>query len=311
MVDEVSPGGRIERVWRLRGGISMGMHAVRIVWSEGKRHTIVLRRYNPKSTDMDATACRREFRVLELLERLAFPAPRPIWLDEHGRLFGTPAMATSFVAGRATLDSEDRDAWLTELAETLARLHALQLAGAKASFLPSQSQVVERMIRRGPRPVDLRLFPESVAIWDRLRALWKGRVAVPPVIVHDDYWAGNTLWHRGRISAVVDWEQPALGDPGCDVGYCRMDLALFHGAGVADEFLAKYEAAAGRRVENLAIWDLYGALRPLPDPAEWLPGYDDLRRGRAGLTPRLVRSRLRRWMREATSRAFIKERRSS
>jgi aminoglycoside phosphotransferase (APT) family kinase protein len=253
---------------------------------------------------MDAAACRREFRVLGVLDRLRFPAPAPVWLDAGGRLFGTPSMVTSFVRGRATLDSRDRGRWVAELAWTLAKLHSLPLRDVDVWFLPDQAEAVDRKIRQGPMPRDLRLFPECGALWDRLRALWPSRVVVPRVIVHDDYWAGNTLWHRGRISAVVDWEQPALGDPGCDVGYCRMDLALFHGSDVADDFLKSYEDAAGRRVDNVAIWDIYGAMRPLPDPAQWLPGYDDLRRGRSGLTPRILRSRLRHWMRGAVERSL-------
>ena len=36
-------------------------------------------------------------------------------------------------------------------------------------------------------------------------------------LVHGDYWPGNLLWQRGRLTGVVDWEEPRLGDPSRDV----------------------------------------------------------------------------------------------
>ncbi len=48
-----------------------------------------------------------------------------------------------------------------------------------------------------------------------------------------------------------------------------MDMYL-NGMGreTADRFLHEYEAAAGRTVENLALWELAAAVRPMHDP-EW------------------------------------------
>jgi aminoglycoside phosphotransferase (APT) family kinase protein len=297
MLDEIAPGSRPGRVRRLKGGISMGMHAVEAVVPDGPSQFVVLRRYNPLWKNHDAAACRREFQTLGLLSQLGIPAPRPVWLDEHGRLFGTPSMAMSLLPGTAALDSGGRASWLRELATALARLHAAPLHAVDVSFLDDQNELIDRHIRRGPRPRDMRLFPECAGLWDRLEDLWPRRVPVPRSVVHRDYWAGNTLWRRGRITGIVDWEDPALGDPGEDVGYCRMDLATFLGGNAPADFLRYYEAAAGRKVANLEIWDLVGATRPLPDPAIWLPGYDEVGRGRLGVTPRVIRARLRRWIR--------------
>ena len=89
--------------------------------------------------------------------------------------------------------------------------------------------------------------------------------------MHIDYWMGNVLWNQGRITAVVDWEEAACGDPGIDVAYCRMDMCL-NGIGhrAADEFLNVYEAEIGRRVANLGFWELAAAARPMFNPAGWL-----------------------------------------
>lgn len=303
VVDEVSPGGTLVRVTRLRGGISMGMHALRFIDRAGRSGSFVLRRYHPDIARRNPGAWEREFKVLGMLHNAGAPVPEPLWLDTSGGVFGTPSLAISLLPGRGDLMIRDRDRWLRELATGLARLHAVRGIKGASKVLPPQRLAIERQIDRGPREKDLRRYPDCGRLWDVLRPMWPRRVSVPHTVVHGDYWAGNTLWKRGRLTGIIDWEEPTFGDPGEDVGYCRMDLALFVAGDAPDVFLSSYEAAAGRKVANLAIWDLIGATRPLPDPALWLPGYHDLGRGREELTPRLMRARLTRWMNSAIARA--------
>jgi hypothetical protein len=48
---------------------------------------------------------------------------------------------------------------------------------------------------------------------------------------------------------------------------------------IADLFLDEYQRARGNSVANVPFWDLLTATRAMPDPAVWLPGYEDLGRG--------------------------------
>ena len=86
-----------------------------------------------------------------------------------------------------------------------------------------------------------------------------------------DYWPGNVLWHKGQISAVVDWDFGAYGDPAIDVAYFRMNMYLRGIKEVADIFLRSYEESSGTVVQNLGLRELAAAARPLPDPALWIP----------------------------------------
>ena len=86
-----------------------------------------------------------------------------------------------------------------------------------------------------------------------------------------DYWPGNVLWHEGRISAVLDWDAAAYGDPALDVAYFRMNMYLRGIKEAADIFLKHYEAESGARVRNLGFWELSRAAGPLPNPALWIP----------------------------------------
>lgn len=100
---------------------------------------------------------------------------------------------------------------------------------------------------------------------------------------------------------MIDWEQARRGDPSQDVGCCRLDLTLLIGPEAAETFLRAYEAAAGRRVEQLVFWELYMVTWALGSLDEWVRGYQDL--GRADLTLDEARARLDRFVTDALARA--------
>ena len=54
----------------------------------------------------------------------------------------------------------------------------------------------------------------ATEVWDTaLASTWLG----PPVWVHGDISAGNLLMKNGRLTAVIDFGQLAIGDPACDL----------------------------------------------------------------------------------------------
>ena len=79
---------------------------------------------------------------------------------------------------------------------------------------------------------------------------------LPPVFLHGDFHDGNVLVDpdSGDVTAVIDWEEAAYGDPRLDL--CVMERVLrrsFNGAGQA--FLAAYEEASGIAPGNLKLWE--------------------------------------------------------
>jgi aminoglycoside phosphotransferase (APT) family kinase protein len=55
----------------------------------------------------------------------------------------------------------------------------------------------------------------ATRVWETaLGTAWNGK----PVWVHGDISAGNLLIQNGRLSAVIDFGQLAVGDPACDLG---------------------------------------------------------------------------------------------
>jgi aminoglycoside phosphotransferase (APT) family kinase protein len=126
-------------------------------------------------------------------------------------------------------------------------------------------------------------------------------IAGPPVLAHNDYWSGNVLWEGDTLTGVVDWSGAGRAPRGYDVSWCRLDLVLIHGPATADEFLAAYEDAAGRRVPDLVSWDLYALESSRERVETWLPNYHDL--GRTDLTAADLRDRHTAWTRARSAAA--------
>ena len=72
------------------------------------------------------------------------------------------------------------------------------------------------------------------------------------------------------ISAALDWEEAACGDPAIDVAYCRMDMVLSGKNEAADEFLTIYESETGEKIANLGFWELAASVRPMSNPVGWI-----------------------------------------
>jgi aminoglycoside phosphotransferase (APT) family kinase protein len=187
---------------------------------------------------------------------------------------------------------------LRQLAEALAAIHGVTPETHDLSHLPPGG--VER--RAGERVTagldqELRDDPLAVAAFDALAGALPRMAWLRPVLIHGDFWPGNTVWSRDRLSGVVDWPGAAVGDPRTDVSQCRLDLSLMYGAPAADAFLREYGAATGSRLGHLWVVDLHQALSCLRWLRHWVAGYRDL--GLAGATEVALRGRLESFVRRA------------
>ncbi|MDP8924924.1 MAG: phosphotransferase [Chloroflexota bacterium] len=286
----IQPGGRVGTVRRLRGGISSGMHAVELIAPSGERRHLVVRRYGASALREDPRIAEREWSALGALSRAGLPAPRPIWLDRDGAVFGCPTMVTSRLPGRGLLAPRNLAGWLRQLAEALAQVHLASFRDAELASLLDQRTELARLLERDAPPPGLARQPDGLAVWSALHRWWPHVDASASSLVHGDYWPGNTLWRYGRLTGIIDWEQARRGNPDQDVGYCRLDLAFLRGPEAADAFLGAYEAAAGRAVGHLFFWELYAVARALGSVEQYVSGYVDL--GRHDVTVDETRARL-------------------
>jgi aminoglycoside phosphotransferase (APT) family kinase protein len=239
-------------VQRLRGGISAYMHALTIEWEDGTRAKVTVRRLRKRDAAEEPGAIEYEYGVLQIVERAGISAPRPVYLDGAGKHFGAPAIVLSFLPGKADIAPRDVAAWTDALAGTLCGVHAVTPRTADLSMLKPQSsrKRIEDIATEGQGDP---LIAELVSL---LRSRRDSIEPLPPTLVHNDYWGGNTIWNRGRLSGIIDWTHARIGDPRNDISECRSAITLDHDEDVANAFLADYERHAGRTLLDLWFFDL-------------------------------------------------------
>src|SRR5207247_2158992 len=111
-----------------------------------------------------------------------------------------------------------------------------------------------------------------------------------PVLIHGDFFSGNLVWSRGRLTGVVDWRSIGRGPREWDLANCRTDLAILSGWRTADRLLRLYEIEAGLSPRVLPAWDLYCGVIGIEHFRDWLVAYRE--QGLVGLNHRQIRSRL-------------------
>jgi len=270
LLERIAPGSRLVRVELLPGSFSNHTHRVEACLPGGEALKCAVRRYQIFGDYDRGQKARREFKAFELMNRSGIPSPEPLLLDDTGEILGVPGIVTRFVEGKLLLDApEEPLEWARKLAVMLARIHGIPLDEAARGFLLDADAEASWFLNGETAPEYMQAFPGGAELWATLQKLYPARQPVPPALVHIDYWSGNILWQKGEISAVLDWEEAACGDPTIDVAYARMNMYLMGLPEAAEEFLRAYEAERGCKAENLGLWELAAAVRPMVDPADW------------------------------------------
>jgi len=286
------------------------MDVLDIERADGTRAKVSLRRFTRDDRASQPERVAHEYRVLHLVEQAGIPAPRPLLLDAHGDLFGVPAIVLTYLPGAPVYMPRDVTSWTGQLAQALLRIHAVTPERFDLSWLHVQMRdgIRETIETDQPRVREHSALAREVhaaleAEIDRIEFLG-------PTFVHDDYWPGNTVWFRGRLTGVIDWTFGELGDPRSDVAQCRIDLTLINDFDVADAFVGAYQSLSSGSLPRLWFFDLLRGLHALLSYDHWFTGYQDAKL--AHVTKRRVRSRieagLRRALaeRESASRSVLK-----
>jgi aminoglycoside phosphotransferase (APT) family kinase protein len=239
--------------------------------------TWILRR--PPLGDLPASAhdINREFTVMTALAGSRVPVPRMITYCEDPAVLGAPFVIMERVPGDVLrtdadvleLKPEDRRALFEALVDTLSALHALDPAKVGLQSFGRPIGFMERQVRTWSR----QLAAVQIRHIDNIDALASTLAdSVPPdsgaSIVHGDYRIDNCIVHGSEISAVVDWEMSALGDPRADLatfavyqqGLAGFPNSVVNSPGLLpgvprfDELLARYRDA---RCDDLANFNWY------------------------------------------------------
>lgn len=207
----------------------------------------------------DAASFATEVAALRLAARSGIPVPRLLGHDD-GTAAGVPLVLIEYVPGSSQIPREPEPSRLRALGAVAARLHAVPLP--PSAGLPARDRPIALVdfakLRREQETSSL--LEEAEALVAQIRPATSGSV-----FVHGDLWQGNTLWRDGQLVGLVDWDCAGSGAPGVDLGSLRCDAAICYGLQTPDHVLAGWEQAAGRAAEDVAYWDVVGALATPPD----------------------------------------------
>jgi aminoglycoside phosphotransferase (APT) family kinase protein len=252
------PEARLQNIWQMEGGVSTSVWGLEIENAKGEVEKLILRQEAEKQSSA------REFRLLKTLHGLGLPVPKVFYLDDSALIFPKPFLMMEFVEGKADFAPENLSSLLEQMLRTLFKIHAVSLTEHDFSYLPKYR---ERVLRRLEIPSQSTL--ES-RIYELIKPFFSREPQDPEFLLHGDYWAGNLLWNDGKLLAVIDWEDAALGSPFADLASARLEILWVYGLEAMQSFTEGYQAKMqDLDFRDLPYWDLFAVLRPMNQISTW------------------------------------------
>ncbi len=267
LVHTIDPQSRLLRTWNLKGGVSAQVTALEVERPDGRTEKMIVRQHGAVDLKQNPRVAADEWRLLRLLRSVGLATPMPLYLDASGEIFSTPAIVLEYIEGKPELAPSDVDDCILQLATHLFRIHSVDCSTLDLSFLPTQEKKYAERLRERPTNVDDSL--DEGHIRDNLESVWPLPQRNTSVLLHGDFWPGNTLWKDGRLVTVIDWEDAELGDPLADIANSRLEILWAFGIDAMESFTAHYASLTNIDFTNLPYWDLCAALRPASRIAEW------------------------------------------
>ena len=258
-------GGAIQQNWALdvqRGGAPER-------WVLRTDNAAVLAASLPRTT---------EFALLRAAHAAGVTVPEPLFCCGTSEVTGAPFFVMRRAEGVARGHVLVRQAAMTggdptlaaALGRELARIHSVRPPRDDLAMLPAPpDDPAVDFVARQRAALDAAGTPRPALEWG-LRHLER---AAPPtggvVLNHNDFRTGNYMVHQGRVTAVLDWEFAAWGDPHADLGWVCAPCWRFGGAhevggiGPRSALYGAYEEAGGRHVEPERVrwWELAATVR--------------------------------------------------
>ena len=244
-----------------------------------------------------------EFRVLHSLSDAGVLSPPTPWFSNDPRVIERPfyvmerlpgevPLPTAGASGGGPFTPGERETLAPQVADALARLHALDWRKLGFEFLgvPAEGRgAAERELARWEERIARAGFAVPPLLADALAWLRRSLPDAPEItLVHGDFRLGNWLVEQrgdaATLLGVLDWEMVHLGDPLEDLAWCSCELwrggTPLAGAMLEPEaFAAAYAAASGRVVdaERMAFYRVLAVVKMI---AIMLTGIRAFRDGR-------------------------------
>lgn len=251
----------------LTGGVSATTTVLEVSQSNGKNKKLLVRQHGERCLKNNPHIARDEFNLLRTLHKIGLLVQEPYFLDTSKKIFSQPYIVIECVDGKTDFEPKELATYLSKLASHLAKIHKVNISKHDLSVLPTLKDNFSKIINKQPAKLDKSLSEEKIR--DVLKSVWPLKQQNKTALLHGDLWPGNTLWQDGRLVAIIDWEDAALGDPLSDLANCRLEILWAFGMGAMENFTKYYKAINKIDFANLPYWDLCAALEPCGKLSEW------------------------------------------
>jgi len=267
LVQKIDPQSKLLRAWELKGGVSAQVTALEIERPDRQTQKMIVRQHGAVDLQQNPQIAADEFKLLQITRSAGLATPAPYYVDQSGDIFPTPCVVVEYIEGNTEFALDHVADFIPQFATHLARIHAVDYSNLDLSFLPTQEQKYAKKVSERPPNLDESI--DEGCIRDVLESAGRLSQHNASVLLHGDFWPGNLLWKDGRLVAVIDWEDAALGDPLADVANSRLEILWAFGIDAMYSFTQQYQSIATIDFTCLPIWDLFAALRPAFKIAEW------------------------------------------
>lgn len=272
---------KLENLAPMSGGVSHEMWSfdATLDGADRTRRRLVLRL--DATREQTYTGRRGEFMVMRAAHREGIPVPEVLWLCEDPAVLGAPFFVMEFVTGetiaRRLLRDEcyahARELVVEQMAEILARIHRIDVAGHGLDFLPAPagSAAVSEVLRYEQMYRQFSVDDPHPVFELAIRWLLEHRpTSETRGVIHGDYRIGNVVYGPEGVRAVLDFEGAHVGDPMEDLGWMLIrpwrygeEHRPVGGLASREAFFAAYERASGVPVDPDAVrfWEVHGNFR--------------------------------------------------
>lgn len=231
----------------------------------------------------------RESRFIRGLAGRGIPLPRVLAVCDESDLIGQPfylmedcpGVVVSGAEWPASLGGDDaRSATCESMVRTLAAIHAADWQDAGLGDFARPGSFIERQLKRLSDQYERSVEAPDPAMAELRRRLEAARPAHQDVsVVHGDFGLHNVLLSEqapGVITAVLDWEMAAIGNPLADLGWLMAlwskgtgapgeqpppgtrGATALPGFWTRSEMAARYGEVSGRDVSGVDYYYLLG-----------------------------------------------------
>lgn len=274
---------------RLTGGISCRMDVLEYASSNGRvgaTNKVVVRQYGPWHENDNLHPGTVEAAVLEMMGNNNVAAPTLVLDRKATQIMGNRSIVTSYIDGKPKMIAHDLVDWSEQLVGAVSKVHSTPVTPKVKKLLPSLYTGFDRLFSRDEPTDNIAKHPLGRDLWQACKDLWPSVSKTEEYLVHADYWPGNTLWKDDQLVAIVDWEEPRMGEPTWDIAVIVQDAACF-GMDIEDAVISQHRRISGRNLHDYDFWRMTVALSEMPDPGVWVDGYRAL--GGSPLTAKNVR----------------------